>query len=84
MQYTHISPEELGKLIAKVSLSDEDKLEIINSIPYLNPQKIEQLYENLLNLYKKENEIISQVQKIDLKYKIQLESELEKLNNNNN
>lgn len=77
MQYTHISPEELGKLIAKVSLSDEDKLEILNSIPYLNAKKIAELYESLLFLYKKENEIISQVQKIDLKYKIQLENEIE-------
>lgn len=72
------SPQQLAKAIANTSLSLDDKKTIVASIRFLSPKKIALLYQRLLELQKEEQRFINEVNRIDLRYKMKLEAEIEK------
>ena len=67
------TPKQLAEALAQTSLSEEQKKEVRESIPYLNKQKVEDLYEKLLSLKKVEQSFVRDSKRIDLKYKMKLE-----------
>jgi hypothetical protein len=71
------SPQNLAKAIANTSFTLEEKNTIIQGLRFLNAEKIKILYELLTNLQEEETRIINEVNRIDLKYKIRLEAEIE-------
>lgn len=72
------SPKKLAQAIANTSFSIEEKKKILNSLPHLSVEKINKLYLSLLDLQAQESRAINEVERIDLKYKIRLESEIAK------
>ncbi len=71
------TPQVLAKAIANTSFSLEEKNTIVQSIKFLNAEKIKVLYELLTNLQEEETRVVNEVNRIDLKYKIRLEAEIE-------
>lgn len=72
-------PKELAMAIAQTSLSEEEKREILDNIPYMSDEKILELYESLLNLKDEEEKYISKVQRVDIKYQQKLEILIEEM-----
>lgn len=75
------SPTQLAKAIANTSFSLEEKNTIIQGLRFLNAEKIKILYEMLTKLQEEETRFVNEVNRIDLKYKIRLETEIEKAKN---
>ena len=77
-QYTSISPYELAHVIAECSLTLDQKLRLLAKIEELTAEKLQVLYESLINLKKAEQEFINDNQRTDLKFKIMFLNEIEK------
>ncbi len=75
------TPAQLAKAIANTSFSLEEKNTIIQGVKFLNVEKIKILYEMLTKLQEEETRFVNEVNRIDLKYKIRLETEIEKAKN---
>lgn len=71
-------PKKLAYAIAGTGMTNEDKQNILDSLPYLSDKKINKLYKSLKKLQKEEEKFIKQVERIDLKYKIKVEEEIKK------
>ena len=81
---THVSPEELGELIAGLStFTPEEKQGLLESLPYMNVAAIEALYKKLIDYKKLENQSLSEIEQIDLKYILLAQQEIEKIDINN-
>lgn len=76
--YTNISPEDLAHAIAETSLSDSEKLHILNKLKTMSGRRLEALYEALIELRKAGENFINDVQRTDLKYRMMFMNEIEK------
>jgi hypothetical protein len=77
-EFTHISPTDLAHAIADCSLSTDQKLLILRKLSMLSADRIEALYEALINLKTVEQEFLNDSQRTDLKYRMEFINEIEK------
>ncbi len=69
---------EMADVILRATLTTEQKEKILRSLRYMNRVKLLELYQKLQELTNLEQEVIAKVEQCDLKYRIQLEQEIEK------
>ena len=75
-------PKDLANAIAHNSLTMEAKRQILANLPYMSEAQILHLYLTLKDLQKAESEFLTQFERVDLKYKIKVENEINKALNN--
>lgn len=71
-------PKDLANAIAHNSLTMEAKRQILANLQYMSEAQILHLYLTLKDLQKAESEFLKQVERVDLKYKIKVENEINK------
>ena len=73
--------EKIIDLVLKCSSLDKsEKEELVGKIEYLAEWQLEKLYINLIDLKQKEEKFVSDSKRIDLKYKREVQNEIEKIN----
>lgn len=77
-EFTNISPTDLARVIAECSLTTDQKLKLLNKVEEFSAERLEALYEALINLRRAEQEFTNDSQRTDLKFKIQFLNEIEK------
>jgi hypothetical protein len=70
--------KEMADVILRATLTSEQKEKILKSLRYMNQVKLMELFNYLQELTNLEQEVVSKVEQIDLRYRIQLEQEIEK------
>lgn len=71
------SPGELSSALAYSGLQKKEKEKILSNLKYLNKFKLAKLYEYLLEVRDLVEVTSRQIEKIDLKYKIEFENSMQ-------
>jgi hypothetical protein len=71
------TPTELASAIVESSLDEARKKRALNAVQLMNRVQVAQLYEQLMELAELDREFIAEVQKNDLKYRIEFEKAVE-------
>lgn len=71
-------PKLLAQALAKTSMSLEEKKHILESLPFLPPEKISALYSQLLTLIKAQQDFAQKAAREELKFQMELKKIIEK------
>lgn len=71
------TPAELAQAIVESSLEDSKKKRALMAVQYMNHEQISQLYAKLQELSELDRDFIAEVEKNDLKYRIEFEKAVE-------